>query len=147
MKYIRECHDDRLATQGVGSTSEHDKKKHFSVRPQTDFIRLVSSKLMLQALEFRGHPVVRDGRFDRFFKQYAKKTNTLNPKERSKTKGYSKNEASVQTDASISAASVENQRRLLDAYAEALCALKRLSWKPNFKETLDYRRLSQFSRR
>ena len=37
--------------QGVGSTSEHDKKNektNLCVRPQTDFIRLVSSKLVLR---------------------------------------------------------------------------------------------------
>ena len=46
------------------------------VRPQTDTIRLVSGKLVLQG----GGPVVWDGRFDRFLEKHVK--NTKNNKKR-----------------------------------------------------------------
>ena len=54
----------------VGPLKETAKsqKYHFRPRPQTDFIRLASPRLILQALESRGPPVLRDGRFDRFLK-------------------------------------------------------------------------------
>ena len=49
-------------------TCEKTPKNNFRVRTQTDFIRSVSSKLML-----RGVPVVRGGRFDRFFEKTPEK--------------------------------------------------------------------------
>ena len=46
------------------------QKINFRHRPQTNFIRLVSSKLVL-----RGVPIARDGRFDSFFEKQQKTPN------------------------------------------------------------------------
>ena len=51
-------------------TGKHVPKTH---RAQTDFIRLVSSELML----WGGPPVVRDGRFDRLFEKSLQKKLTI----------------------------------------------------------------------
>ena len=61
----------------LNRTPQNKSQKKKCVRPQTDTIRLVSSKLMLRG----GVPVVWDSRFDRFFEKssflFFELTNTI----------------------------------------------------------------------